>query len=71
MLTKIYLGVGAFLCFGLGVAYAMDWKAPDMGMSGGGSGGGRSFFSIRPVADSASENNCPAADLTRSASQTD
>lgn len=47
MLAKIYIGVGIFLCVGLGVAYAMDWKTPDMGSSSGGShssGGGRGFF---------------------------
>jgi len=44
MLTKCYLGVGVFLCLGLGIAFAMDWKAPDLGMTGGGSGGGRGFF---------------------------
>lgn len=46
MLAKIYMGVGIFLCVGLGVAYAMDWKTPDMGSGGGSgsSGGGRGFF---------------------------
>ena len=44
MLAKIYMGVGIFLCVGLGVAFAMDWKTPDMGWSSGSSGGGRGFF---------------------------
>ena len=30
MLAKIYMGVGIFLCVGLGFAFAMDWKAPDI-----------------------------------------
>ncbi len=52
MLSKIYLGVGLFLCCGLGMAYALDWKAPNLGIvdgfkssgSGGGYHGGRSGF---------------------------
>lgn len=45
MLAKIYMGVGIFLCIGLGFAYAMDWKSPDiLPKGGGGSGGSRGFF---------------------------
>lgn len=48
MLAKIYMGVGIFLCVGLGFAFAMDWKAPDILPKGSGgsssSGGSRGFF---------------------------
>ncbi len=46
MLAKIYMGVGIFLCVGLGFAFAMDWEAPDIlpKGSGGSGGGGRGFF---------------------------
>lgn len=52
MLKKFYLTVGLFLCFGLGAAYAMGWKAPNLGVadsfksSGSGSSGrsGGGFF---------------------------
>jgi hypothetical protein len=47
MLAKIYMGVGIFLCVGLGFAFAMDWKAPDIlpeGRGGSSSGGSRGFF---------------------------
>lgn len=40
MLTKIYQAVGLALCIGLGVAFAMGWKAPDLGFLDGGSGSG-------------------------------
>lgn len=45
MLKKLYLGVGLFLCLGLGVAYASGMKAPNLGIADsfkGGSGSGRS-----------------------------
>ncbi len=41
MLVRFYLAVGITLCVGLGAAFAMGWKAPDLGLSGGGSGGHR------------------------------
>lgn len=48
MLAKIYMGVGIALCVGLGFAYAMDFKSPDLGMTGGSGGssggGGRGIF---------------------------
>jgi hypothetical protein len=47
MLTKIYQVVGLTLCIGLGTAFALGWKVPDLGMFDGtssGSGTGRSGF---------------------------
>ena len=47
MLTKIYQVVGLTLCIGLGTAFALGWKVPDLGMSDGtssGGGTGRSGF---------------------------
>lgn len=40
MLARIYLAIGIVLCIGLGAACAMGWKAPDLGIASGGSGGG-------------------------------
>lgn len=49
MLTKIYQAVGLALCIGLGTAFAMGWKAPDLGFfdgrSSGGTGRSGFFFS--------------------------
>ncbi len=46
MLTKIYQVVGLTLCIGLGTAFALGWKVPELGLfSGSSSGGtGRSGF---------------------------
>ena len=50
MFKKFYLAVGIFLCIGLGTAFALDWKAPNLGIadsfsgSGGRSGGGFFYF---------------------------
>ncbi|MDA0809374.1 MAG: hypothetical protein O2983_08545 [Planctomycetota bacterium] len=47
MLTKIYQVVGLTLCIGLGTAFALGWKAPDLfdGKSSGGTGRSGFFFS--------------------------
>lgn len=42
MLVRFYLAVGLTLCVGLGAAFAMGWKAPDLGFSSGFGGGHRS-----------------------------
>jgi hypothetical protein len=48
MLTKIYQVVGLTLCIGLGTAFALGWKVPDLGLFDGTSSGssrtGRSGF---------------------------
>lgn len=50
MLKKLYLAAGLSLCIGLGAAYAMNVKAPNLGIadgfssSGGGRSGGGLFF---------------------------
>ncbi len=49
MFKKFYLAVGLFLCFGLGTAYALGWKAPNLGIadsfkSSGSSGHSRGGF---------------------------
>lgn len=41
MLTKIYQVVGLTLCIGLGTAFALGWKVPDLGLFDGSSGSGR------------------------------
>ena len=41
MLTKIYQVVGLTLCIGLGTAFALGWKVPDLGLFDGSSNGGR------------------------------
>lgn len=49
MLTKIYQVVGLTLCIGLGTAFALGWKAPNLGFfdgtSSGGTGRSGFFFS--------------------------
>jgi hypothetical protein len=49
MLSKVYLGLGLALCIGLGTAFALGWKAPNLGLfdgsSSGGTGRGGFFFS--------------------------
>lgn len=48
MFAKLYLTLGLSMCIGLGAAFAMGWKAPDLGISkgfsGGGSRGGRGWI---------------------------
>lgn len=39
MLVRFYIAVGITLCVGLGAAFALGWKAPDLGFTSGGSGG--------------------------------
>ena len=50
MLTEIYQIVGLTLCIGLGTAFALGWKVPNLGMFDGTSNGSRTgrsgfFFS--------------------------
>jgi hypothetical protein len=40
MLSKIYQVVGLTLCIGLGTAFALGWKAPNLGFFDGKSSGG-------------------------------
>jgi hypothetical protein len=40
MLVRFYIAIGITLCVGLGAAFAMGWKAPDLGLASSGSGSG-------------------------------
>ncbi len=40
MLVRFYIAVGITLCIGLGAAFAMGWKAPDLGFASAASGSG-------------------------------
>ncbi|MBI1311057.1 hypothetical protein GC176_07090 [bacterium] len=42
MLVRFYLAVGLALCVGLGTAFALGWKAPNLGFADGFSSGGNS-----------------------------
>jgi hypothetical protein len=50
MLSKIFQVVGLTLCIGLGTAFSLGWKAPNLGFfdgksSGGGTGRSGFFYS--------------------------